>query len=84
MFKRPTISCYGTTNNREWYAAAPVLCCRRFDGFYNKPDEPWFTGPTMFPIKLLGFWTLQASLPTSAPRTDKEIANIQDSYPGLS
>jgi hypothetical protein len=33
--------------------------CRRFDGFYNAPDEPWFTGPTMFPVKLLGFWTLQ-------------------------
>jgi hypothetical protein len=49
-----------------WYQTAVhdtvlliALVCRRFDGFYNKPDEPWFTGPTMFPIKLLGFWVLQ-------------------------
>lgn len=38
-------------------------CCisRRLDPFYSKEGEPWFSGPAAFPLKLLAFWTIQAS-----------------------
>ena len=28
--------------------------------FKGRDDEPWFTGPSRFPLKLAGFWTLQS------------------------
>jgi steroid 5-alpha reductase family enzyme len=33
----------------------------RLNKFFRKTrDEPWFTGPSNFPLKLAGFWTIQA------------------------
>jgi steroid 5-alpha reductase family enzyme len=33
---------------------------RRLEPFYSKDDEPWFTGPAKYPLKLAGFWSAQA------------------------
>jgi len=35
----------------------------RFSGFFPKGDEAWLIGPSMFPLKLAGFWSLQALWP---------------------
>lgn len=35
----------------------------RFAGFFLKGDEAWLIGPSMFPLKLAGFWSLQALWP---------------------
>jgi steroid 5-alpha reductase family enzyme len=53
-------------------------CCRRFDGFYPKSeDEPWLTGETKFPLKLAGFWVVQAPWAFSVllPVTVAQAAN---------
>jgi Protein of unknown function (DUF1295) len=34
--------------------------CRRLEPFYAEDDEPWFTGPAKYPLKLAGFWIVQA------------------------
>eukprot|EP00210_Caulerpa_lentillifera_P000487 g470.t1 len=35
----------------------------RFAGFFPKENEPWIIGPSMYPLKLAGFWSLQALWP---------------------
>ena len=35
--------------------------CRRLDPFYAKDGEPWLSGPAAYPLKLLAFWSIQAS-----------------------
>lgn len=44
-----------THTERDVYAH-----CRRLEPFYAKPDEPWLSGPSKYPLKLLGFWSIQA------------------------
>ena len=34
--------------------------CRRFDAYYAKEGEPWFTGPSKYPLKLGAFWLVQS------------------------
>lgn len=33
----------------------------RLGKFFRKQDEPWFTGPSVYPVRLAVFWTIQAA-----------------------
>lgn len=43
-----------------FYRVLKTKTDKRFDDFYAKEGEPWIVGPSMFPLKLAGFWSIQA------------------------
>jgi steroid 5-alpha reductase family enzyme len=56
----PAGRCHGVAICVHFWMTCATLRCRRLDPFYSEPGEPWLKGPSIYPIKLLGFWTVQA------------------------